>query len=79
MVGIPSLPLSYAEALPLLQSLVGKGEKLDDWQGGLQARGLEYFTGPSDNVINLNNQIAEEIRPLYNVSRAHVDTHSFPS
>lgn len=68
LVGVPSLPLSWTEALPLLQSLVGKGEKIEEWQGGLKEHGLDYFTGPSETIVKMNNQVGEEIRPLWNVS-----------
>lgn len=63
LVGIPSLPLSYHDALPLLRTLSGKGEKIDEWQGGLTEHGVEYFTGPSDESLVLNNQIEEKINP----------------
>lgn len=71
---IPSLPISYKEALPLLKALNGHGQKASDfneyWQGGgLGYKGVEYNIGPSpeDVVINLYNQQEYVTTPLWNV------------
>ncbi|OJJ47698.1 hypothetical protein ASPZODRAFT_131253 [Penicilliopsis zonata CBS 506.65] len=71
---IPSLPISYTEALPLLKALNGHGPKASDfnkyWQGGgLGYKGVEYNIGPSpeDEVINLYNQQEYTTTPLWNV------------
>ncbi|KAJ2384061.1 Vacuolar protein sorting-associated protein 70, partial [Coemansia sp. RSA 2559] len=48
---IPSLPLSYRDAFPLLQALQGHGRNASEldggWVGGLVSKGIEYWTGPS--------------------------------
>lgn len=71
---IPSLPLSYKEALPILKALNGHGPKASDfneyWQGGgLAHKGVEYNIGPTpdDVVINLYNQQEYVTTPLWNV------------
>ncbi|KAJ5538866.1 Peptidase M28 [Penicillium frequentans] len=71
---IPSLPISYKEALPFLKALNGHGPKASEfnkyWQGGgLAHKGVEYNIGPSpaDVVINLNNEQEYVTTPLWNV------------
>lgn len=71
---IPSLPISYRDALPLLKALNGHGPKADSfnkyWQGGgLSHKGIDYNIGPtpSDLVLNLVNEQDYEITPLWNV------------
>ncbi|KAE8396546.1 hypothetical protein BDV23DRAFT_1566 [Aspergillus alliaceus] len=71
---IPSIPISYKEAIPLLKALNGHGPKASDfnerWQGGkLGNKGVEYNIGPSpdDVVINLHNQQEYVTTPLWNV------------
>lgn len=72
---IPSIPISYADALPILKSLNGHGPKPSDlnkwWQQnlGLRYKGVEYNVGPSpDNlVLNLYNQQNYTTTPVWNV------------
>lgn len=71
---IPSLPISYQDALPLLKGLNGHGPKASQfneyWQGGgLQYKGVEYNIGPSPSkiVLNLVNQQEYTITPIWNV------------
>ncbi|KAE8349904.1 hypothetical protein BDV28DRAFT_140193 [Aspergillus coremiiformis] len=71
---IPSIPISYKEAIPLLKALNGYGPKASDfgksWQGGkLGSKGVEYNIGPSPNdvVINLYNEQKYTTTPLWNV------------
>ncbi|KAJ3205320.1 hypothetical protein HK099_000863 [Clydaea vesicula] len=65
---IPSLPISYADAEPLLKALVGSGHKALDigkeWQGGLK---FDYFTGPGEATVRLNVNQDYKIRPIWNV------------
>lgn len=71
---IPSLPLSYAEALPLLQALNSHGPNVSSfsskWQtGGLYHKNVTYNIGPSPphltlNLYNLQNYTTT---PLWNV------------
>ncbi|KAI1163195.1 hypothetical protein F5B18DRAFT_651919 [Nemania serpens] len=73
--GIPSLPISYADALPILKALNGHGPRAKDinkyWtrNAGLGYKGVEYNVGPSpDNlVLNLVNQQNYTITPIWNV------------
>ncbi|KKY14828.1 putative glutamate carboxypeptidase [Diplodia seriata] len=71
---IPSLPISYADAVPLLKALNGHGPKADDfnkyWKGGgLGHKGVEYNIGPSpdDLVINLVNEQEYVTTPQWDV------------
>ncbi|SPO07642.1 related to glutamate carboxypeptidase II [Cephalotrichum gorgonifer] len=72
---IPSIPISYGDALPILKSLNGHGPKASDlnewWQRnlGLGYKGVEYNVGPSpDNlVLNLYNKQNYIITPIWNV------------
>lgn len=67
---IPSIPISYSAALPLLQALNGHGPTADDvnrtvWAGALEA---DYSTGPAPGVVlTLDNQMEEKIAPVWNV------------
>jgi N-acetylated-alpha-linked acidic dipeptidase len=71
---IPSLPISYLDAIPLLKALKGHGPKAKDlggdWNsGGLGYKGVEYWVGPTpdDVAINLYNEQEYVITPLWNV------------
>lgn len=67
---IPSLPISYSAAEPLLQALDGhgiSGEALNRtfWVGGLDA---EYYTGPAPGVkLSLDVESRDAITPIHNV------------
>lgn len=70
---IPSLPLSYAEALPLLRALNGQGPNVSSfspyWQrGGLAYKNVSYNIGPSpaNLEINLVNSQNYTTTPLWN-------------
>ena len=60
---IPVLPISYEDALPLLQSLGGPVVPAS-WRGGLP---LTYHAGPSKEKVHLKLQFNWDIKPLYNV------------
>ncbi|EME83696.1 uncharacterized protein MYCFIDRAFT_215389 [Pseudocercospora fijiensis CIRAD86] len=71
---IPSLPISYKEALPLLKALNGHGPNASSfgssWQGGgLEYKGVQYNIGPSPEsvTINLHNEQEYVTTPLWNV------------
>ncbi|KAL2158469.1 hypothetical protein VTH06DRAFT_4235 [Thermothelomyces fergusii] len=72
---IPSVPISYRDALPLLKALNGHGPKAEDlneyWTRnlGLQYKGVHYNIGPTpdDVVVNLYNDQEYVITPLWNV------------
>lgn len=60
---IPVLPISYEDALPLLQSLEGPVVP-EAWKGGLP---ITYHVGPSKSKARLHLEFNWDIRPLYNV------------
>jgi N-acetylated-alpha-linked acidic dipeptidase len=60
---IPVLPISYEDALPLLQSLKGPVVP-DSWKGGLP---ITYHAGPSTSKVRLHLAFNWDIKPLYNV------------
>ncbi|EXJ76832.1 glutamate carboxypeptidase II [Capronia epimyces CBS 606.96] len=71
---IPSLPISYTDALPLLKALNGHGPNAtsfdEHWQGGgLAYKGVNYNIGPSPDsvVLNLVNEQDYVTTPLWNV------------
>lgn len=71
---IPSVPISYEDALPILRALNGHGPKASDfnkyWQGGgLRYKGVKYNIGPSPAALQLNlvNEQEYITTPLWNV------------
>ena len=66
---IPSLPISYADAIPILKELNGKGPAPKDfdktWGGILD--GVSYNVGPSINLLSINNNQEFGIHPIHNV------------
>ncbi|KIW55398.1 hypothetical protein PV05_07681 [Exophiala xenobiotica] len=71
---IPSLPISYADALPLLKALNGHGPNASSFDarwhgGGLGYKGVDYNVGPSPEsiVLNLINEQEYVTTPLWNV------------
>jgi N-acetylated-alpha-linked acidic dipeptidase len=68
---IPSIPISYRDALPLLKALDGQGASAlkinrgSGWTGGLNAT---YSTGPAPGVtLSLTNLMDERTTPIWNV------------
>ncbi|KAJ0352017.1 hypothetical protein COL154_003819 [Colletotrichum chrysophilum] len=72
---IPSIPISYADAIPILKALNGHGPSTKDFNKywnrnlGLAYKGVEYNIGPTpDNVVlNLYNEQNYTTTPLWNV------------
>ncbi|TPX17197.1 uncharacterized protein E0L32_003315 [Thyridium curvatum] len=72
---IPSVPISYRDALPILQALNGHGPKAKDFNKywtrnlGLKHLGVDYNIGPTpdDLVVNLYNKQDYSITPIWNV------------
>lgn len=70
MPKIPSLPISYAAAIPILKALDGHGVGADEvnrtgWVGALEA---EYSSGPAPGAtLSLENIMEERITPIWNV------------
>ncbi|KAL7416181.1 hypothetical protein BDY24DRAFT_381285 [Mrakia frigida] len=66
---IPSLPISYEDALPLLRLLEGNGIKASklgsSWEGGLTHK-IDYYTGPSKQLVRLVNQVDTRVIPIWN-------------
>lgn len=60
---IPVLPISYEDALPLLQSLKGPVAPAS-WRGTLP---ITYHVGPSADRVHMNLQFNWDIKPCYNV------------
>jgi N-acetylated-alpha-linked acidic dipeptidase len=60
---IPVLPISYEDALPLLQSLGGQVVPAA-WRGGLP---ITYHVGPGKDKVHLKLEFNWDIKPLYNV------------
>ncbi|KAI9736633.1 MAG: hypothetical protein M1834_000837 [Cirrosporium novae-zelandiae] len=75
---IPSLPISYMDALPLLTAINDFGSTEEhvnqtNWVGGLN---VSYSTGPAGGTtITLINEMKDEIRPIYNVIGIINGTH----
>ncbi|KJZ77471.1 hypothetical protein HIM_03195 [Hirsutella minnesotensis 3608] len=72
---IPSIPISYADAIPILKALNGHGPKATDFGSawdrdlGLTRKGVDYNIGPSPSsvVINMTNEQSYKITPIWNV------------
>src|SRR6187551_96640 len=60
---IPVLPISYEDALPLLQSLGGPVVPAT-WRGGLP---LTYHVGPGKEKVHLKLEFNWDLKPLYDV------------
>jgi N-acetylated-alpha-linked acidic dipeptidase len=60
---IPVLPISYEDALPLLQSLSGQVVPAA-WRGGLP---ITYHVGPSKDKVHLKLEFNWDTKQLYNV------------
>ncbi|KAJ5315844.1 hypothetical protein N7476_006151 [Penicillium atrosanguineum] len=71
---IPSLPISYSDAIPILKALNGHGPSAGDfnerWHGGaLGYKGVDYNVGPSppELTLRLYNDLEYVRRKVYNV------------
>ncbi|KAI8646444.1 hypothetical protein BD408DRAFT_336816 [Parasitella parasitica] len=62
---IPSLPISWADALPLLRATQGLGFADPSWVGGIKE--IDYFSGPSLAQCNLVNYNEFKTKPIWNV------------
>ncbi|KAI9282534.1 hypothetical protein BY458DRAFT_531008 [Sporodiniella umbellata] len=62
---IPSLPLSWEDALPLLKAMQGHGVRAGQgWTGGLP---VDYFSGPTEGEAILVNHVENKTTPIWNV------------
>lgn len=76
MPSIPSLPISWSDALPLLRATQGFGIKEVSWAGHHGAE-IEYFSGPSVSLCNLVSLNEYKVKPIWNVL-AHIEGHEEP-
>jgi N-acetylated-alpha-linked acidic dipeptidase len=60
---IPVLPISYADAQPLLAALTGQVAP-EGWRGGL---GITYHVGPGPAKVHLKVKSNWDIKPIYDV------------
>jgi N-acetylated-alpha-linked acidic dipeptidase len=60
---IPVLPISYADAQPLLAALTGQVAP-EEWRGGL---GITYHIGPGAAKVHLKVKSNWDIKPVYDV------------
>jgi N-acetylated-alpha-linked acidic dipeptidase len=63
LMKIPVLPISYADALPLLKQLRGPVVP-EAWRGSLP---VTYHAGPGPAVVRLRASFDWSVRPIYNV------------
>ncbi len=63
LLRIPVLPIGYADALPLLESLQGPVVPAE-WRGALP---ITYHAGPSKNTVHLKLSFNWQIRPIQNI------------
>jgi N-acetylated-alpha-linked acidic dipeptidase len=63
LLKIPVLPISYADALPLLRNLKGTVAP-EPWRGALP---ITYHVGPGPAKVHLKVAFDWQVRPLYNV------------
>ncbi|CAM0140747.1 unnamed protein product [Umbelopsis sp. WA50703] len=62
---IPSMPISWEDAIPLFRALEGHGYLIKNWVGGLTE--VSYNIGPSEAQVNLVNEIENKVTPIWNV------------
>ena len=63
LLKIPVIPISYADARPLLESMEGPVAP-EDWRGALP---LTYHIGPGRTRVHLKLEFDWQIRPIYDV------------
>jgi N-acetylated-alpha-linked acidic dipeptidase len=63
LLKIPVIPISYADALPLLQGLEGQVVP-EGWRGALP---ITYHVGPSKNKVHLKLSFDWQVRPISNI------------
>ncbi len=63
LLKIPVIPISYADAKPLLESLGGQVVP-DGWRGGLP---ITYHVGPSTAKVHLKLSFDWQVRPIHNI------------
>ncbi len=63
LLKIPVIPVSYADALPFLESLEGQVVP-ENWRGALH---ITYHVGPSKNKVHLKLSFDWQVRPIHDI------------
>ncbi len=74
LVRIPVLPISWGDALPILEQLRGTPAPNDDWKGALP---ITYYLGPGPTEVRLRTAFDWQVRPIYNVI-ARIEGSTWP-
>ncbi|MDG1004877.1 MAG: transferrin receptor-like dimerization domain-containing protein [Emcibacteraceae bacterium] len=72
-VGIPTLPISYSDAMPILEALEGPVAP-PRWRGGLP---ITYHMGPGPAMLHLKLEFNWDIVPTFNII-AKMEGSEFP-
>lgn len=73
LVKIPVLPISYGDAMPLLEQIRGPVAP-ESWRGGLP---ITYHVGPGPARVRVNLKFDWRVRPVYNVI-ARIEGSEYP-
>ena len=74
LVRIPVLPISWGDALPILEQLRGAPAPDDDWKGALP---ITYHIGPGPAEVRMRTAYDWQVRPIYNVI-ARIEGSTWP-
>lgn len=74
LVKIPVLPISWGDALPILEQLRGTPAPNDDWKGALP---ITYHIGPGPVTVRMRTAYDWQVRPIYNVI-ARIEGSTYP-
>ena len=74
LVKIPVLPISWGDALPILEQLRGAASPNDDWKGALP---ITYHIGPGPVTVRMRTAYDWQVRPIYNVV-ARIEGSTYP-
>ncbi len=74
LVRIPVLPISWGDALPILEQLRGTIAPNDDWKGALP---ITYHIGPGPAEVRMRTAYDWQVRPIYNVV-ARIEGSHYP-
>ncbi len=74
LVRIPVLPISWGDALPILEQLRGTAAPNDDWKGALP---ITYHIGPGPATVRIRTVNDWQVRPIYNVV-ARIEGSTWP-
>lgn len=74
LVKIPVLPISWGDALPILEQLRGTAAPNDDWKGALP---ITYYIGPGPVTVRMRTAYDWQVRPIYNVV-ARIEGSTYP-